>query len=335
MQQLRGGEIDVLPPQAQIDLVDQLEDIGDVTIDVGAGTNWEFITWVTEGTPLEERYVRRAIARAIDRQALVDALIVPIQPDAEPLNSIFYTATAPEYQPNWADVLAYDADEAISILEENGCERGDDGIFVCDGERLEFDYASISGNERRELTFEVLLQQLADVGIELNFDFSEASVLFGTRVWENDFEMASWGLTGRPDPVAAPAQWGCPDEERGTGTQNFTLLCNDEATDLLLEANRTPDPDPRAALVNEADALLAEDLIACRCTSRRTSPPTRTTSSGSGRTRRTPGRPGTPTSGTGQTGREWARRLSGRARHLPAADRHQPRALRSPAAAPR
>ena len=261
VQQLRGGEVDVLAPQAQIDLIEQVEEIGTVTIDVTSGTQWEKVSFVTEGTPVEPLYVRQAIAKAIDRAAIVEALIAPINPDATPLNSLLYTSSAPEYQPNWEDALAYDPEGAVALLEDNGCERDTDEVFICEGERLEIAYATTTGNERRELTFEIMQAQLADLGIALSADFSEASVLFGTRVWENDYEMAGWALTGRPDPVVSPSQWGCPDEERGTGTQNFTLFCEQEATDLMLEANLTADPDERAALINQADALLAETLL--------------------------------------------------------------------------
>ena len=261
VQQLRGGEVDVLAPQAQIDLVEQVEEIGTITIDVTSGTQWEKVSFVTEGTPVAPLYVRQAIAKAIDRTAIVEALIAPINPDAAPLNSLLYTSSAPEYQPNWEEALSYDPEGAVALLEDNGCERDTDEVFVCEGERLEIAYATTTGNERRELTFEIMQAQLADIGIALTADFSEASVLFGTRVWENDYEMAGWALTGRPDPVVSPSQWGCPDEERGTGTQNFTLYCEQEATDLMLEANLTSDPEERAALINAADALLAETML--------------------------------------------------------------------------
>ena len=261
VQQLRGGEVDVLAPQAQIDLIEQVDEIGTVVTDVLSGTQWEKISFVTEDTPVAPLFVREAIAKGIDRAAIVEALIAPIDPDATPLNSLLYPSSAAEYQPNWEDILTYDPEGAVALLEENGCERDTDEVFMCDGERLEIRYATTTGNERRELTFEIIQAQLAEIGIALSADFSEASVLFGTRVWESDYEMAGWALTGRPDPVANASQWGCLDEDRGSGVQNFTLMCEEEATDLMLQANRTADPDERAAMMNEADTLLSETLL--------------------------------------------------------------------------
>ncbi len=261
VQQLRGGEVDVLAPQPQIDLVEQIEEMGDVVLEPVAGATWEHLNLNADFPALSPLYVRQAIAKGIDRGALVDALITPIQPDAEPLDSIFYVSNSPDYQPNWSEALAYDPDAALALLEDN-CERGDDDIFVCEGERLSIPYATTSGNERRELTFEVLQSQLGEIGIELTADFSEASVLFGTRLFEKDFGISGWGWTGTPDPFNTQSMWGCEDEDAGTGAQNFSGICSEEATELMLEANRTIDLDERAALFNEADALLSEILIA-------------------------------------------------------------------------
>ena len=262
VQQLRGGEVDVLAPQAQIDLVAQLEEIDGVVTRVAAGAQWEHLNLNADFPALAPLHVRQAIAKGIDRTAIVDALIVPIQEDATPLDSIIYVSNAPEYQPNWSEALEYDPAAAVALLEDNGCERGDDDIFVCDGERLSIPYATTSGNERRELTFEVIQSQMAEIGIEFTADFSEASVLFGTRLFEKDFGISGWAYTGTPDPFNSTSQWGCIDEDRGTGAQNFSGLCEEEATEMMLEANRTVDPDERAALFNRADALLAEIMIA-------------------------------------------------------------------------
>jgi len=258
VQQLRGGEIDVLAPQPQIDLVEQIEAIDDVVLNAVAGASWEHLNLQADTPELAPLFVRQAIAKGIDRASLVDALIAPIQPDAEPLDSIFYLTNQPEFQPNWSDALAYDPAAAEQLLIDNGCELGDDDVYVCDGVRLSIPYATTTGNERRELTFEVLQAQLADIGIELTADFSEASVLFGTRLFERDFSISAWGWTGTPDPFNTISQWGCTDEDAGTGAQNFTGTCSEEATELMRQANQEIDPDRRVELFQEADSLLAE-----------------------------------------------------------------------------
>jgi peptide/nickel transport system substrate-binding protein len=59
---------------------------------------------------------------------------------------------------------------------------------------------------------------------------------------------------GNPDPS------GSVEIHKCEGTQNFQAYCNEEVTDLLEESNTTVDPADRAAVMNEADSLMAEDL---------------------------------------------------------------------------
>jgi ABC-type transport system substrate-binding protein len=88
----------------------------------------------------------------------------------------------PQYRPTWADELAYDPQESLRLLTAAGCERGDDGIFSCDGQRLSFRYATLSGDLRRQEFFEIIQAQLRDVGVELRAAFADAPVLFGDRL---------------------------------------------------------------------------------------------------------------------------------------------------------
>lgn len=253
VQQLRSGEIDMAAPQPQIELVQQLQDIEGLVVETETGSTYEHIKFNHRVPPLDQVYVREAIVKAIDRQGIVDHLIAPINPDAEPTNNLMYRSMQPEYEPNWADFATYDPQGAVEVLESNGCTRGDDDIFVCEGERLSFRYTTTTGDERRQLTFEILQAQLAEVGIELTADFSEAAVLFGERLWDYDFDIVSFGDGGVTDPQGDHPKWVCE------GEQNWMGYCNEEATQLLRQTSSTIDEAERAALYNQADASMAAD----------------------------------------------------------------------------
>lgn len=254
VQLLRSGEIDMAAPQPQIELVEQIEQLDGLVLETETGMDYEHIKLNHRVAPLDDVQIRAAIAKGVDRDSIVDLLIGPINPDAEATDNLMYRSIQPEYEPNWADALAYDPDGAVELLENAGCERGDDEIFSCDGERLEFDYTSTTGNERRQLTFEIIQAQLAEIGIELHADFTEAADLFGTRLWDYDFEFVSFGDGGAPNPQADHPKWVCD------GEQNWMGYCNEEATDLLRQASVTIDDDERAQLYNEADRMMAEEV---------------------------------------------------------------------------
>lgn len=254
VQQIRGGEINMFDPQPQVDLIEQLEAIDGVEVQSEAGPQWEHIDFNFDNPALANRYVREAIIRGIDREAIVEQLVRGVNPEAGVLqNAIFVENQAP-YEPHW-DIYEYDPEEAVSILEENGCTRdSDDDVFECDGEELSFRYVSTSGNERRELMFEIVQAQLSEIGVELEADFSEPAQSLGTQLPEGDFDLINFGWVGSPDPFGGDTIFQCD------GDLNYMGYCNEEVTDLLAANTQILDEDERWATYNEADELLADDI---------------------------------------------------------------------------
>ena len=256
IQAVRGGEVDAIYPQPQLELV-PLRTQPDLTVETSAGTTWEHIDIQLgkNGNPaLKNLYVRQALAYAIDRGALVGQLFKDLAPDLAPLNNTIYMTNQEEYQPNWEEYTA-DPAQATKLLEDNGCTKGGDGIYVCDGERLSFEFTSTAGNALRELAFEVIKEQLKPIGIEINSGFGDAAVVFGNKVLvSGNYDLFMFAWVGNPDPEGSVEIWKCE------GSQNFTGYCDEEVSRLLEESNTELDPAARADLMNQADALMSEDI---------------------------------------------------------------------------
>lgn len=251
IQQLRGGEVDAIFPSWQLQLRN-LENIQGVNVETKAGTFWQHLDMNFAKKPLDQLFVRQAIAYGIDREAIVDRLVRVIQPDAEPLHNVVYVSNDPNYEAHW-DIYNYDPERSQQLLEDNGCTKGDDGIYVCDGQKLSFAYKSTSGNELRELMFQIIQANLKDVGIEVTNAFGEADVVFAD-LDERNFEIFQFGWVGDPDPFGANGIFQC------NGPQNYTGHCNREAHKLLEQTNSALDPAERAALYNQADEVLAGEV---------------------------------------------------------------------------
>lgn len=249
---LRGGEIDATDPQPQASFAESIADLDNIVVDIKTGVITEHFRFNMEVAPLDQLYVRQALAMSIDREALVDNLMGPVDPNAEPPQSFTYAPGSPYYEEHF-NQYPYDPEGAIALLEENGCERDTDDVFICEGERLEFGYVTTSGNERRESMFEIVQAFAAETGFQLNADFSEAAVQFGERLPGRDFDLMNHG-TPMNDPVNMSPMFACG------GDANHTGYCNEEMTELLNQADVTVDPDERAALINEVNALIGEDL---------------------------------------------------------------------------
>ncbi|MGH2697950.1 MAG: ABC transporter substrate-binding protein, partial [Actinomycetota bacterium] len=72
IQLFRSREADVLYPQPQVDLVEQLTSFGGASLEASAGAVWEHIDFNLDTPLLQEPFVRQAIAHGIDRRAIVD-----------------------------------------------------------------------------------------------------------------------------------------------------------------------------------------------------------------------------------------------------------------------
>ena len=256
IQALRGGEVDLIYPQPQLELV-PLTTQPELTVETSAGTTWEHIDIQVgeNGHPaLREKFVREALAYAIDRDALTSQLFKDLAPDLTTLNNTIYMTNAPEYQANW-ETYSADAAKATALLEDNGCTKGGDGIYECNGERLEFEFTSTAGNALRELAFEVIQQQVKAAGIALKSGFGDAAVVFGNKVLVNgNYDLFMFAWVGNPDPAGSVEIWKCE------GSQNFTGYCNEEVTELLESSNTLLDEAERAAALNEADLLMSQDI---------------------------------------------------------------------------
>lgn len=251
VQALRGGEVDAIYPQPQLQL-SEVATFPDVQVQATAGTVWEHLDFQRGNPLLEKDYIRQAIALGIDRQAIVDQFIKPLQDDAEPLQNGIWVTNQAEYEPHY-QIWDYDPEAAEALLTDNGCEKVS-GTYECEGEKLEFGYVSTSGNELRELQFEAIQQQLKQIGISVKSEFGSPDVVFGKVLSSKNWDMFNFAWVGSPDPAGSVEIFQCD------GGNNFTDYCNEEVTKLLQESNNLIDPVERAAVLNEADAIMAEDL---------------------------------------------------------------------------
>lgn len=121
--------------------------------------------------------VRQAIQYAIDKQAIVDALLYG---NVEPGSSAVPVGTFACEQP----VSEFSVEKANALLDEAGWVMGADGIREKDGVRLSLKIATTTGNQLREQTEQVLAEMLKAVGIELVIENVPSDVLFAG--WESD-----------------------------------------------------------------------------------------------------------------------------------------------------
>ncbi len=263
VQALRGQEIDMFYPQPQVSLVEEVDAIEGVEWEAGLGPVWEHVDFNHSDPLLSQKFIRQAIATGIDRDAIVEAVVRPIAADAQPLGNTVWLNTSANYEDHFSQ-YAYDPVAAEAYLTDNGCAKGSDGIYECDGQRLSFNWATTAGNEGRELQFALAQANLAEIGIEVNAAFGPAAEVFADEFIFGDYtvwQMFNFAWVGSPDPSGGNTIYYCEGgAPSGFGDINVTRYCNDEMEELVRATDTEVDPAARAALYNQADAIYLEDV---------------------------------------------------------------------------
>jgi peptide/nickel transport system substrate-binding protein len=255
IQALRAGEVDAIYPQAQPQLTGLIEE-PDVTTESNVGTRFEHIDFNLAASPLlGERWFRQAVAYAIDRHEIVNSVFKDYQIRIPVAQNLIYLSAQTEYERHF-DVYRYDVDKVETIMEAHGCSEGDDGIWICNGERASVNIATTSGDATRGLVAEAIQGQAKEAGIDFRVLTRPANVLATDLVNRNYQSLLfAWLSTG--DAVGTGGGlsiYGCDADS------NYKAYCNARVTQLLETAGRTLGTATRAHIVNAADKLLAQDV---------------------------------------------------------------------------
>jgi peptide/nickel transport system substrate-binding protein len=232
-----------------------------------AGPLWEHIAirMGLGGHPaLQNVSVRRALAYGIDRAALLRRLSYGRGWAARLLDNALLVTNSRFYERHW-HVYRYRPAEARRLLEQAGCTRGADAIYVCAGRRLSLRLAARGfqgrgGSEIERSGIPILREQLKGIGVELVPVFPDVLEFFGTVLPGGDFDLALFTLPGGPEPDhrrwpgTAVEVWGCD------GRTNFTGYCNRQVTRKLHQSQAMVDQRTRMRFLNRVDARMARDV---------------------------------------------------------------------------
>ena len=199
---------------------------------------------------LKSKLVRRALAYGIDRDAIAPTVLGELDPSYPASDSAVLWNTHRYYRPNWGG-YRYRPALARRLLEQAGCRRGADRIYVCDGERLSLRLGGISGVPFRERTVELIQRYLQQVGVEVVLRFASLSTLV-TLFKEGALDMVEFAWFGSYGIGA--------DVYRCSGDANYTDYCQRLVTVDLNQADQILDEEQRARVLNRVDRRLAKDV---------------------------------------------------------------------------
>jgi len=203
--------------------------------------------------PFDDARVRRAIAYAIDRQELVDGVLLGLG-----------EAIATPYKPGtyWVNdkikVRPFDADKAKELLAEAGwTDSNADGVMDKDGNDLSFTILTNNGNKQRADTATIIQQRLKGVGIEVKVRLVEWSAFIENFINKRNFDavILGWSLSPEPDQYSI---WH--SSQTGPRQFNFLTYNNPKVDDALIAATRTFDRAERKKFYDVVQEQIHADV---------------------------------------------------------------------------
>jgi len=264
-QAFKAGEVDVIGPQPQLDAIDAINAgglPGKSVVDANTG-NVEAL-WINNAkAPFDDKVVRQAFAYAVDRDAIVNKLFGGIGVK-KAVNSLNPPILAEFSNQDAFSQYKLDLKKVDSLLTGDGWAKGSDGIYAKGGTKLTFEAKTTSGNKRRELTLQVLQQQMKAAGFDMTINEQKAGDLFGQQLPAGDFQMALYAQTAttlNPGLSTTQSSVNIPSAANNNSGNNWTRTNVPGLDDLLNTVDVENDDAKRADAAKKADDLMAADMV--------------------------------------------------------------------------
>jgi peptide/nickel transport system substrate-binding protein len=215
------------------------------------GFSYVYLGYNLKHQIFKDRRVRQAITHAINKQEIVDGILLGQGMEA----------TGP-YKPDmWAyngNVKRYEhsKEKALALLKDAGFEQRQDGTLIKDGKPFEFNILVNQGNDVRIRTAELIQKRLRDVGISVKIRVIEWATFINEFIDKRNFEAVILGWSTSPEPDLFDI-WH--SSKQGPKEFNFISFENKEVDELIIKARHTMDKEERKKCYFRIQEILAEE----------------------------------------------------------------------------
>ncbi|NLT24351.1 MAG: peptide-binding protein [Syntrophorhabdus sp.] len=198
-----------------------------------------------------DRRVRQALAHAINKQEIIDGILLGQGMDA----------TGPFKPDMWAydgnvKRYEYSPEKALALLGDAGFRRDADGVLRKNGRSFEFTILVNQGNVVRIQSAELIQRRLSAIGITMKIRVLEWATLINDFIDKRSFEAVLLGWTIPNDPDLFDI---FHSSKQGPKELNFIGFENKEVDDLLVKARHTLDRGERKKYLDRLQEVLAEE----------------------------------------------------------------------------
>ena len=225
-----------------------------ISIRRAPGPSWYHMTFNgAPGSILSDKALRQAVAKGIDRQAIVNVTQRGLVDNPTPLGNHIFVAGQDGYQDNSA-VVAYDPEKAKAELDALGWKLN--GQFrEKDGRQLVIRNVLSDSQPGRQVA-QVAQNTLAQIGVKLELDVKPANGFFTDYVNVGDFDITQFSWVGDAFALC------CLNQIFTTGAVSNVGKISSPAIDAKVEEVLDElDPTRARALANEVDKMLWDEVF--------------------------------------------------------------------------
>jgi peptide/nickel transport system substrate-binding protein len=250
---LQNDEVQIIYPQPQVDLVQQVKNIPGVSQQQSLGLSWEHIDFNLENPYLAAEPLRDALATATNVQEMINKTVGQFNPDVSPLGSAVLLPGQEGFTGNLdAGKGSGDVEAAKKILTDAGYTGVGTALVTPDGRPvppLRMRYTV--GNAIRQSQSEIFAAAAKQLGVTFEIQTLDS---LGTTLDSGDFDAIVYAYIASPFPFGNAQQ-----NFVSTSASNYTRYRNPQVDQLLNEAAGSADPTAALAKLNEADKAVLED----------------------------------------------------------------------------
>jgi len=234
VQALQNGEVDVISPQANADTLASLEGLQGVKVHQGKQLAFDHIDLNSTG-PFADQKVREAFLKTIPRQAILDAIITPLDPKAKVLNSVLFVPD----QAGYADSVKNNGSDKYGEPDIAGAKA------LLAGQTPTIRLLYNVNNPNRVDAFTLIQQSATQAGFIID---DQGDAKWGSRLGDGSYDASIFGWINPGVGVA-----GVP-QIYGTGaSSNFNLFSDPSADELMDQLITTTDVDEQTKLQQQID----------------------------------------------------------------------------------
>jgi peptide/nickel transport system substrate-binding protein len=252
---LQNNEVDMIYPQPQLDMVQQVKALPDVKNEINLGPTFEHLDFNFKNEFLSDVAVRKAIATGINIDELVKRTVGQFSDKVKPLGNRLWMPFQKPYQDHFSQYGKGDVAAAQKLLEDAGYAKGSDGIYAKGGKKISLRFSTTQGNKLRETQGELLQAQMKQVGIDIKIANLDSQKLFGDALPNGNFDIGNFAWVGGPFAVS-----GNRDIYKTGGGSNYGQYSNPKVDELFAQATAEFDTNKAAELLNQIDQIVTDDM---------------------------------------------------------------------------